>query len=522
MSDTVDTGKNCQKCPAFCTAEASIGKFKKSTGAPMCGRFGHVLGKPGLTNTQQAKIQTHFANNCEAYGQPMPDFPVRQQMEVALGDTAALTRAEEGIDAAKQNAVTTCAMCKNFVRDDAVASELGWTTGMCAAKGKLILTNRQVHEARGCRYREFGQVRNTTAGIHLLPVYEEAFNLTSNPIVSYFKSKEHFVEPHEYPTDKPVTDEDRASGIRAWFRVPDPSGSDNETFLPTYDPDFFTPEERGKIPRTNDDEHPELYVDHFGGTYLAAVAWTELDETPALWGEAGTGKTELLRHLAWRMCLPFERINITAQTEVDDLVGKMLFDKEKGTYFSYGRLPLAWEKPCVLCVDEPNVGPPEVWQAIRPLTDNSKQMVIDQNAGERKARNADCYLGFAMNPAWDPKNIGALPVSDADVNRLFHVHIELPPPELEREIIRNRVLLDGWEMDDDRLDMVMKIAEEIRNLIKEGLLSQVSWAIRPQIKVSRALRWFEPVTAYRRAIADFLEPTVADALLDVVRAHAPQ
>lgn len=515
MSTPLDPSRNCSKCPAFCKAEEAIGKFKKSTGAPMCGRYGHVLGKPGLAAGQEAKIQTHFANTCPSFGQPMPPYPEDTKMEVAMGDPDLLTYTP---DPTAQEACKTCASCKNFIRDDAVASELGWTTGMCAAKGKLILTNRQVHEARNCVYREFGAVRNSTAGMHLLPVYEDAFNLNVNPIRAYFKSKGHFVEPADWPTDKEVTDPEKAAGIKAWRKIADPEGSGNEVFLPVYDDEFFSDEERVKIPNTGDEEHPELYIDHFGGLYLLAVAWTELDETPTLWGEAGTGKTELYRHAAWVMRLPFERLSITQSTDIDDLAGFTRFSQERGTYFQYGRLPRAWTKPSVICLDEPNTGPTDVWQFIRPLTDNSKQLVLDMNDGERLPRHDDCYMGMAMNPAWDPKNVGALQIGDADANRLFHIYLELPPQELEREIIRNRVKLDGWEIDKDRLNSIMNIACEIRGLSKDGTLP-ITWAIRPQLKVARASRWFNMTTAYRRAVGDYLEPDICEILLDIVRAH---
>jgi hypothetical protein len=99
--------------------------------------------------------------------------------------------------------------------------------------------------------------------------------------------------------------------------------------------------------------------------------------------------------------------------------------------------------------------------------------------------------------------------------------IELPPPQLEREIIKARVKLDGWEIDDERLATIMAIAEEIRGLCKEGTLP-ITWMIRPQIKVARASRWFDMVTAYRRAVGDYLEPEALDALLDVVRAHVSE
>lgn len=507
--------QSCLNCPSFLKAEDTPSKFKKSNGSPMCGRYGIVLGRPGASEKQVSKLATYHGSKCDAYGEPMPPVPVETRLAVAMPDPEARKPAPS---TALRDSCKSCIACVNFVPDEVVAEELGWTAGLCAAKGKLILPGQQVYQARACEYRSWGQVRRTTTGLHLLPEYEDAFQLNVDPVRAYFKNKGEVVEPSEYPSDKDVTDEEREHGIRAWRLIPDPQATGNETYLPIYDLDFFDEEERAKIPRTGDDEHPELYVDHFGGVYLLAVAWTELDETPAAWGQAGVGKTELYRHVAWLMCLPFERISITGQTELDDLAGKMRFTKERGTYFQYGRLPRAWSKPCVVVLDEPNVGPPDVWQFIRPLTDNSKQLVLDMNEGERIKRHEDCYLGFAMNPAWDPKNVGALEISDADANRLFHLYMQLPPETLEREIIVNRVKLDGWEIDAERLDMVMNIAKELRGLAEEDTLP-ITWGIRPQIKVARALRWFDPVTAYRRAVGDYLEPDAQEIMLAAVRAH---
>ena len=510
-----DSFKSCLSCPSFLKPEQTPSKFKKSTGSPMCGRYGIVLGRPGASEKQVAKLASYHADKCDAYGEPLPPVPVESRLLVALGDPEVRKPADT---TAKRDACRSCAACTKFVPENIVADELGWASGLCSAKGKLILPTQQVYEARACEWREWDQVRRTTNGVHLLPEYEDAFQLNVDPVRAYFKNKGEIVEPSTYPSDKEVTDEERAHGIRAWRLIPDPKASGNETYLPIYDLEFFDEEERSKIPQTGDDEHPELYVDHFGGVYLLAVAWSELDETPAAWGQAGVGKTELYRHVAWLMCLPFERISITGQTELDDLAGKMRFTKERGTYFQYGRLPRAWSKPCVVVMDEPNVGPPDVWQFIRPLTDNSKQLVLDMNEGERIKRHEDCYLGFAMNPAWDPKNVGALEISDADANRLFHLYMELPPESLEREIIVNRVKLDGWEMKSEMLDMVMNIAKELRGLSAEDTLP-ITWGIRPQIKVARALRWFDPVTAYRRAVGDYLEPEAQETMLAAVRAH---
>jgi MoxR-like ATPase len=511
-----NVNKVCALCPSYLTPEKGATKFGKNTGSPMCGRFGTILGKPGLGEKQEEKLQRHVASKCSSFGQPMPPEPVARQHLVALPDPDMRVRAEDPNQAA---AVRTCLSCKKFIPAPYVKDAFGWTEGLCSARGTLLLGNRLTYEARDCEYKQLGQYQQSADKIQLLPEYSDAFGLNDDPIRSHFRNKGNIVEPHEYPTDKAVSSDEEAAGIRAWREIRDPEGTGNSVHLPIYSIDFFSAEEQAKIPRTGQDEHPELYIDHFGGVYLAAVAWTQLDETPAVWGQAGVGKTELFRHLAWLMCLPFERISITAETEVDELIGKMLYEPTRGTYFHHGRLPRAWSKPCVLVIDEPNVGPPEVWQCLRPLTDNSKQLVIDQNESERIPRHDDCYLGMAMNPAWDVKNVGALEISDADANRLFHVYVEPPPEILEREIISARVALDGWTIDEPRMDMLMAIAKDLRALIDEGTLP-ITWGVRPQIKVARAMRWFDIRTSYKRAIGDFLEPDVHEKLMDTVRSHA--
>jgi MoxR-like ATPase len=217
------------------------------------------------------------------------------------------------------------------------------------------------------------------------------------------------------------------------------------------------------------------------------------------------------------MQVPFRRISITSSTELDDIAGQMRYSPEKGTYFQYGRLPDAWNKPGVICLDEPNVAnDPAVWHFIRPLTDNSKQLIMDMNEAESLDRHPDCYLGLAMNPAWDVRNVGAMEIADADANRLFHTFIDMPPEALEREIISARVALDGWELSHAQLDMIMGIARDIRGLGDE---LPITWAIRPQIKVARALKWFSPIVAYKRAVGDYLSPDALEILLDQVRAH---
>jgi hypothetical protein len=513
-----DIPKSCATCPSFLiTDEQVVSRFRRNTGSPMCGRYGTVLGKRSFNEGQKKKLWEEKAEACPSYGHPMPAQP-EYKHDVMLPDPT--VRDPNNIDGNLQDACTSCAMCSNFITESAMVRETGWKAGGCAAKGKLILGGRHAMEARACPYRQAGPNRENTAGLIMLPEYDDSFGAsTANPVVAYFQQKQTHIEPFDWPTDAPVTPEDEAEGIKSWRKVEDPDGSGKFVHFPIFRTDFFPPEEQSLIPKTGSDEHPELYVDHFGGLYTLGVAWLELDETPLFIGEPGVGKTELLRHVAWMMNLPFHRISIMSSSQIDEIAGTMQFNKETGTYFQLGRVPKAWTKAGVTCIDEPNVAKDEaVWHFLRPMFDNSKQLAMDMWDGRILDRNPHCYMGLCINPAWDTRNVGAMEVADADVRRLWHVYIPPPPELIEAEIIKSRVELDGWQLTSQQLSMVLAISKDLRDqCAKEAL--PISWGIAQNIKVARALHWFSPPVAYRRAAGDFLDPQQLQIVLDQVNNH---
>lgn len=352
-----------------------------------------------------------------------------------------------------------------------------------------------------------------TPGLSKFMEVDSVFGYTIREVIAANKPFE-FVEPSTYPTDAEVTEQDKADGIRAWRKIFD-TQQKRAVLIPVFDSAYFSEDERKKIPQSGDKEHPEMYQDHANNAYKVATLWFKMDETPCLQGVAGTGKTEFYRYMAWLMQLPFERVSITRSSELDDLAGKMLFENNE-TVFQKGRIPKAWSKPSILCLDEPNVGPLDVWQFIRPLTDNSKQLVLDMNNGETVTRHKYCRMGMAINPSWDSRNIGAEPLADADSNRLAHVFVDFPTEPIERSILKNRCKSDGYQLPDDVLDKVMAIALSLRKLSEDEDLP-ITWGIRQQIKVARATEYFDLEDCYKMAAADNLEPEVAEVILNTVR-----
>lgn len=518
MTDEAVAGerRSCAECPSFLSREEAKEYLHSDPGTSVCARFGYVFEKQGMERGHKKRVLRSYAEKCSEYGADRPERAVPSKMgfQVAMPNPEAMVYEATPRDLEK---VDTCTACEWYIPTYEVQASFGWNGGICQAKGKLIGERKVRFEAEECGQRRYGVNyghRPRTSDLHLISVLDDSFAPSLDPLAAFREGREHFVDPREFKSSIPVSDEDKESGIRAWREIEDPK-TGNVIELPVYDYDSFSPELQALVPKTGDSEHPELYVDYGNATYKLAVCWRELDETPAAWGMPGTGKTELFRYMAWLMCLPFHRISITGSTEIDDLVGKMQYSKEKGTYYQPGRLVTGWESPGVICIDEPNTGTPDVWQLLRPLTDNSKQLVLDQADGRRVDRHSESYLGFAMNPAWDARNIGAEQLADADVSRLMHLEIEYAPADVEREIITNRCAEDGFAIDSASLDLVMRVGADIRALSAAHIFPG-TWGTRNSIKWARLLRHLAPDDALMMAVGNFLEPEQRQQLIDTL------
>lgn len=533
--------KTCTTCPQFVGPDAQVEMIGTSVKGPMCPLKLLVIGRPSLGDKATTKHADAQGKSCDSYGVPFDRTAIRDEAKhaplefnVAFPD---ITR--QTLSGNQPESVITCVTCEHYVPQSKVQQDTGWNGSFCRAKGTLMLSDRLPSYAKGCSFKSntMSPATNwnyqTVIGDYVIPFLPEYTDGFGKPNFSGLIKAvtDGTYEPTTCESDSPVSQNAKNVGIRASKKILDPKGFGPPIFLPVFDLNFVKPDgtplfsevEKAKIPRTGDDEHPELYMDHSGIVYKIAVLWQKLRETPAVWGPPGVGKTEVFRHLSWMMVLPFERISFTGSTELDDIAGKMMYSPDKGTYYHYGRVPTSWSKANVFTLDEPNVAPPDVWQFVRPLTDDSKQLVLDQSKTEIIRRHKFAFFGMAMNPAWDPKNVGAMELGDADGSRLMHIHMPYPTPEVERAIITNRARLDRWNEDDmtRAVDLVMKISPELRTLCDDGVIPN-SWSPRNNIKVTRAMRYFAPVEAFRIAIADAFEPKAQQAVLDVVRNYAPE
>lgn len=517
--------KSCTSCPAWLPA-AFTSKQREVLGAALgidvCGRLAMPLSTSSLSLDQRDEALEIAANGCAYHNMEWDGTPaINSEGQNRFASTTIEYPSNEvdlfGSGVPPQARAASCNDCTYFLESKLMHSAAGIPLAGCRAKGKLIRLGSANTTAAECAENtkgvpsRFSDLKDLTMLSHLRMV-ELVDPSDDSTFHEPQKEEKPIVDPTLVETDREVTAEEAAQGIRAWVKLRD------RVFMPVFRRDFFSEDEQKKIPQSGDDEHPELYQDHLGLLPKAMVIWTKLQETPALNGPAGTGKTEFGRYAAWRMQIPFERVSITASMELDELAGKMLFE-DKETRFHYGRIPTSWAKPNVLVIDEPNTGSNAVWQFLRPLTDNSKQLVLDLNKGERISRNPHCYMFMAFNPAHDHRNSGTNEIADADARRLMHIAIPAPDHDMEKKIIRQRCEADGYAITDATMEKILGIAKDLRQLANEDDIP-IQWGTAQSIKVARLSEWFDMQDSVRLAIADLLEPQYCEKIMTTVNSNA--
>lgn len=507
--------RTCSSCPSRIEQPTQNVYMDNSIGGAMCASKMLPLIAPNQPQNVQARVLKSTARSCHLFGDDMrmnrlplssaPDMPVGADADVYDPDFD------------QSNA--RCGSCANYVEPDEVLAKAGWTAPICRAEGNLQLPGyerQQTYAAKCGKFTQFNPAvhrRNLDTFIFFPNFQMEAGALSA--AFQFRNSLKSVTDPRTVATDVPLTGDDIARNIRAFQRVTDPEGYGPDIMMPIFNK---WPEFQELVPQIEDEQEPHKYADYGGFTYTLLAAWLHLHQTPALWGAGGVGKTDMGRFMAWKMQLPFFDISITAESSVDEIIGKYTFENGE-TKFNYGRLPTAWGRAAIILLDEPNTGPNEVWQQIRPLADNRKRLVVGSNKSEYIDKHRDAYLQMAMNPNWDVLNVGTNVIGDADLSRLFHIYVAYPPEDLEKEIIRARSVVDGVPgVTDKQLNLMMKATKDLRRIAHDGQLDS-SWGIRHNIKVGKALTYFPPQKAYRLALSDSLPPDQIEIVSGIVNSH---
>jgi len=500
---------SCLNCPSYATESESLEVFGRVTGCSMCARHGYALDRPGLSDIGRERAAESFALTCPDFGAARPEKPLTYSARVVDPDVNILVETSDP-DFRPDN-LTTCRACKLCVRDDVVQRELGYPVALCRGKGKLI--TRPQFEARGCKLAQGGEMSNTTEGLEIRAEFREGFavpvSIAVGRVTSVGRTQD---EPTTYVTDAIVSADDDVKGIRAWRLVK----GYKDVYAPIFKPELYTPEERLFIPQTGDATHPELYVDYSNLLYRFVTDTVILGQTLCLQGQPGVGKTEGARWLAWLCQMPFVRFSYDSSTDPEEMMGMKDYSPERGTYYTWGRVPLAYSRPVLIVHDELNLAQPAIREKLRPTFDNSKQLVLDGSMGEIVERHEFTYQIIAQNPAHDFRNVGAQTMADAEYNRMTVKSIPLPPESVERHIIQKWCELDGYEMPESLLSELMQISADIREASTQGHVP-FTWGMRQTIKVARLTQYHNMIEAFKGACLDFYEEGVANTVMKFIR-----
>lgn len=172
------------------------------------------------------------------------------------------------------------------------------------------------------------------------------------------------------------------------------------------------------------------------GKVIEQVAIAMQKRLPVLLvGETGTGKTSLVRHLAAITNNGFRRVNHNGATTVDDIVGKILLNKE-GTYWVDGVLVEAMRKGWWYLADEVNAASAEINFAYHSLLDDDGFIVLPEKGGEIVRPHPNFRFFAAMNPTSD--YAGTKELNKAFLSRFLVVKMDFSPPSVEEKILVSR------------------------------------------------------------------------------------
>ncbi len=170
-------------------------------------------------------------------------------------------------------------------------------------------------------------------------------------------------------------------------------------------------------------------------------------------GETGTGKTSFIRDLAKKHKRQLIRINLTGQTGVDELIGKILA-KDNGTYWVDGLLTIAMKKGYWIVLDEVNMALPEILSKLHSLLDDDRKIILNEHKGEVIRPHKNFRLFGTMNPS--DEYAGTKELNKAFISR-FSVVIETEYSDNEVQILMDRTGIDPVTADN-----LVAIASDLR------------------------------------------------------------
>lgn len=149
-------------------------------------------------------------------------------------------------------------------------------------------------------------------------------------------------------------------------------------------------------------------------------------------GETGTGKTSIVRHLAYITKRPYVRIGMTGFTTPDELIGSKSV-KDGETYYEDGIIVDGMRRGSLLVLDEVNATSPDCMFIVHQLLDDDRRITLPN--GEVIRPHPEFRVMATMNPEYE----GTRGLNKAFLDRFgVSLVIDVLPPDKETELITER------------------------------------------------------------------------------------
>ena len=236
-------------------------------------------------------------------------------------------------------------------------------------------------------------------------------------------------------------------------------------------------------------------------------------------GPTSCGKTSVVEFLARCLNQKIIRINNNHNTEVEEYIGSYTADENGNFYFKEGFLVKAVREGMWIILDEINLAPSEVLEALNRLLDDNRELYLAESNTVIKAHE-NFRIFAAMNPS--ENYAGRKDLSDAFKNRFIHLFFDNIPNEELITIIEKRCkvprsraeIMIGIYSDLQRIRNKENVFERnegfitIRDLIKWGMRDIESYeklAIEGYVLLAEKLRTVEEKNTVKMVIENNLK-----------------
>nr|XP_011467404.1 PREDICTED: midasin isoform X1 [Fragaria vesca subsp. vesca] len=170
---------------------------------------------------------------------------------------------------------------------------------------------------------------------------------------------------------------------------------------------------------------------------LSRAIWTKKQKYPVLLqGPTSSGKTSLVRYLAAVTNHNFVRINNHEHTDLQEYLGSYVVDISGNLVFQEGVLVKAVRNGDWIVLDELNLAPSDVLEALNRLLDDNRELFVPE-----LQESIHAHPSFMLFATQNPPGLygGRKMLSRAFRNRFVEVHVdEIPDSELSTILERRR------------------------------------------------------------------------------------